>query len=305
MKAWVRIALALLIALPVEAAEFRTPARRYSGAYSIKVTLVQQGQKIVIPVWVKPDQEKSTLDPGQIVYTGWDTRTSKAEEVILSGVSIGPRQFAWARSDWAVAPEYPKNCCFGVIGRDILDRFKLRFVPGDPSHIEWVEQAEKPGIPLQKRARKKADFEKSLAALFSLRSEIVRVSGSRYDLSVTPFEVDFTQARLSFDGAPFEPRVAKANPVFQFEFSSFGRDLEVKGLHGANQGLAKDLGFFSGTRVLELDGRPVSGMTRQEIESILHGRKGKRVEISFWKDNGRGGKNRIVFDFDKNVFTKP
>lgn len=278
---------------------FRTPAKRYGAAYSIKVELVRDGFHYVIPVWIRPDQRVSTLDPGQLRFTGWSYQDYRAEELILSGHAVGGKVFQSARSDWAVKPEYPKNCCMGVIGQDLLSQYRVRFDPRPPVHIEWSR------IPSGSSAIKPVKgFEEQLKPLFTTRSEIIQIKGNRYNMGSTPFELDLSAQKLVFEQSGHAGlEQSRARPVFQYEFFGFGRDMGVTALIGSDARNAHRLGFEPGVRVQELDGVPVSGMTRAEVDSYLRGRKGRELEIGFTKKSAKEEKSTLIFDFEKNEFT--
>ncbi|NDF14715.1 hypothetical protein EB061_05270 [bacterium] len=290
--------LAMAEALPEEG--FRTPAKRYGAAYSIKVDLVKDGLHYVIPVWIKPDQMESTLDPGQMRFTGWATKGNTADQVILSGYSVGERKFKLARSDWAVKPEYPKNCCMGVIGQDLLSHFRLRFDPGPPAHIHWTWI--EPVNPAHRGAAR--GFQDQLRLLFTTRSEIIEVKGARYNMGSTPFLLDVSAQKLVFEPAG-QARVEglRSSPLFSYEFIGFSRDVGVISIDAPGAQKAGRMGFVPGAMVKELDGVPVSGMTRAEIDSYLRGRKGRELRIGFEKKSATGEKSTLIFDFQKNEFT--
>jgi hypothetical protein len=291
----------LAIAGGSESTSFRTPAKRYGAAYSVKVTLVRNGENYVVPMWIRPDQKLSSIDPGQLALSGWNPKDAKADDVVLSLEHLGSWKFRTSRSDWAVKPEYPKNCCDGVIGQDILKFYKLRFDPRAPVHIEWTHV----GSDSAETAGERAEFEKRIGSLFSVKSEVVRVGGDQYDLSITPYELDFPGRRVTFDQEPFHSRSGMKEPLFHFEFTPIERNLDVKGIHARSLGVARNLGLVEGAQVQELDGKSVSSMTRYEIEELLRGKKGKSIEIGFLRDARKLEKSKVIFDFEKNEFTDP
>ena len=287
-----------------EVPDFRTPAKRYGAAYSVKATLVRQGFTFVIPMWIRPDQKESTLDPGQLRYMGWNLNDMQADQMSLSGENLGRVRFKAARSDWAVKPEYPKNCCMGVIGQDLLSRFRLRFDPATPVHVEWERVAVKNAKEEKSGGHPGSqDFESLLRPLFSVTNEVVRVGKSQYDLATTPFVLNVSAGELQFERGPFTSRKEKPAPMFSFEFIGPERDLDVRSLRVPSQGAAKSAGFGSGVRVKELNGIPVANLTRYEIEGLLRGKKGKTLEIGFLKENPKQEKSSLIFDFEKNEFT--
>jgi hypothetical protein len=279
---------------------FRTPAKRYGAAYSIKAELVRDGFHYVIPVWIRPDQKESSLDPGQMRFTGWSYKDYRAEELILSGHALGQRAFKPARSDWAVKPEYPKNCCMGVIGQDLLSQYRLRFDPRPPVHIEWT-RIHPEGDPAGKSLK---GFDDQLKPLFTTRSEVIQVKGNRYNMGATPFELDLSAQKLVFEpNGQAQVRERRGRPVFDYEFVGFSREMGVISLDATGARQAHRLGFEPGVRVRELNGVPVSGMTRAEVDSYLRGRKGRELKIGFTKKTANEEKSTLIFDFDKNEFT--
>jgi hypothetical protein len=281
---------------------FRTPAKRYGSAYSIKVSLWRQGIEYVAPMWLKPGQKDSSIDPGQMIFMGWNFKDSLAEDVVISGRRFGKKQFKTARSDWAVKPEYPKNCCMGVIGQDLLKEFRLRFDPVAPVHIEWTRRE---GASMPENATSEREFESQIQPLFSVRSEVIRVGHRQYDLGSTPFVLDFVAKTILFEKEPMALRPGRPAPLIRFDFSRYDRNLSVIEVRSPDVKNARDLGLTEGTRITELNGAPVSAMSYFEIESLLKGRKGKALEIGFLRDSKKTEKAKIIFDFEKNEFTGP
>jgi hypothetical protein len=279
----------------------RTPAKRYGAAYSIKVSLFRNGVEFLTPMWVKPDQKESTIDPRQMVFMGWNFKDAVAEDVVISGLHFGKKRFKTARSDWAVKPEYPKNCCMGVIGQDFLDQYRLRFDPAVPVHIEWTK-----GTAITTEdSKKEREFDSRIQPLFSVRSEVVKVGPRQYDLGSTPFVLDFRSRTLVFEKDPMALRPGRSLPLVRFDFSGRERDLSVIEVRSGDLKIAQELGLREGSRITELNGAPVSAMSYYEIESLLKGRKGKALEIGFLKDSKKTEKSKIIFDFEKNEFTEP
>ncbi len=293
---------ALFLSFEASAVEsFRTPAKRYGSAYSIKVSLYRNGVEFVAPMWVKPDQKESSIDPRQMVFMGWNYKDPFAEDVVISGQHFGKKQFKSARSDWAVKPEYPKNCCMGVIGQDILKKYRLRFDPSIPVHIEWTDGV----VSAADDSKAEREFDSNLHPLFSVRSEVIKVGSKQYDLGSTPFVLDFRLRTLSFEKGPMALRSGRAQPLFRFDMSGRERDLSVIEVRSHDLKIAQELGLTEGARITDLNGVPVSAMSYYEIESLLKGRKGKALEIGFLKDSKKTEKAKIIFDFEKNEFTEP
>ena len=295
---WSVAFMALLTGRALSEESFRSPAKRYGSAYSIKVSLYRNGVEFVAPMWVKPDQKESTIDPRQLVFMGWNYKDALSEDVVISGRHFGKKQFKTARSDWAVKPEYPKNCCMGVIGQDFLKHYRLRFDPAVPVHIEWTKR---PAMVDQDSSRQR-DFENSIQPLFSVRSEVIKVGQRQYDLASTPFVLDFAARTIVFERDPMALLPGRSVPLVRFDDSGGGRDFSVIEVQSRDLKNARELGLTEGVRITELNGAPVSAMSYYEIEALLKGRKGKSLEIGFLKDSKKMEKSKIVFDFEKNEF---
>ncbi|MBU6154100.1 MAG: hypothetical protein KGP28_07345 [Bdellovibrionales bacterium] len=285
------------------AESFRTPAKRYGSAYSIKVALYRSGVEFVVPMWVKPDQKESSIDPRQMVFMGWTFKDSVAEDVVISGRHFGKKQFKTARSDWVVKPEYPKNCCMGVIGQDFLKQYRLRFDPAFPAHIEWTGSAG--NSSMSQNAKTEREFELRIHPLFSVRSEVIRVGANRYDLAATPFVLDFPLRTVSFEKAAMVLLPGRSMPFLKVDFSVRDRGLSLVEVRMGDRKSAMELGLKEGVRITELNGVPVSAMSYYEIESLLKGQKGRALEIGFLKNAPNAQKTKVMFDFEKNEFTKP
>jgi|GEM_PF-2321471 len=294
--------------------EFRTPAKRYGGAYSVLVSLYRNGVEFVVPMWVRPDQKESTIDPTQLVFMGWTFKEPRTEDLVIAGQHFGKKTFKVARSAWALKPEYPKNCCMGVLGRDFLSGYRLRFDPASPVHIEWfeVEQAPPATAGTMKNAQEIRRFEASIPSLFSVRSEVVRLDSRQFDLASTPFVLDFVNRKLTFEREPMVLLKGRPHPIVKFDIAGWSRALSVTEISAPDSARAKDLGLKKGTQITELNGTPVSGLNSYEIESILKGRKSKSVEIGFLKNSTspaielkKAEKSKVIFDFEKNEFVRP
>ena len=149
---------------------FRTPVKMLGTAYTIKISLRRAMVEYEVPVWIRPDLPRSLLDRAQLKDLGWIFKDVKPDGLRFSGEKIDFWNFADARTDWAYPPEYPKTCCYGVIGRDILEKYRLRFEPQKPAHIEWTRLEEGP-------SRGSSRFAMGLKSLFNLHEESVRYEG--------------------------------------------------------------------------------------------------------------------------------
>ncbi len=283
---------------PVAGQSFRTPARRFGGFYSVKLTLWRDGFSTVIPVWIRPDLAESSLDPGQLRFFGWPHGDLKADETELSGVGIAIRSFKSERADLAIMPEFAKNCCLGSLGRDVLAAYRLRFVPGPPAHIEWSPVASgSTGIG------KKSEWA-GVRDLFSIRDPLIRWKGDRWDLSRSPWSVDFQEKALRFEGEPVEGDFRRDPMLLGFDFVPGSRKIRVLSLNPSQQKTGLTVGLKPGVVVTELNGEPVAGLDRYQIEQILKGRSGKKIEIAFLRDPMKEEKSKVIFDFSTHAFTQ-
>src|ERR1700758_4159696 len=88
--------LIFLFALAANAQDnesFRTPAKVYAGAYSIKLMLKKGFTEYDIPVWVKPDQAESTLDKSFMKDLGYVDPVMVFENASISNESLDKKQF--------------------------------------------------------------------------------------------------------------------------------------------------------------------------------------------------------------------
>ena len=170
---------------------FRTPAKLYGGAYSVKLVIKRKGFEYELPVWIKPDQKESSLDRSFLTDMGWIYPDLTGEEVSISGEKLNLLTFKSSHSDWANRPQFKKTCCYGIIGQDILKDYELTFIPTPPAHIEWVRISQEPR-PYRK------DFLAKLKSLFSIRAPNVAIGSEKEDLSKTPYTLDLSKGALTF-----------------------------------------------------------------------------------------------------------
>jgi hypothetical protein len=287
--------LLTLIPSTVDARVFHTPARRFGSAYSVKMTIWRDSFSYVIPVWIRPDRAESSLDPGQMRLIGWPYQDFKADEVEISGVTIPLRNFKSERSDLAVSPEFAKNCCMGVIGRDILEKYRLIFRPESPTHIQWepLHLADAPPAPKMQ----------GLGALFSVNSPKVRWSGKSLDASRQGWVLDLRSGQVSFFPETAVPQpVTLRDPLLTFDFLPGSRNLRVRALMASEVRDAASVGLKSGSVVTELNGQSVSSLDRYEIVELLLGRKTGKLQIAFLSNPLKEEKSKVVFDFSNHAF---
>ncbi len=277
------LALLVIASFPAYAAEtFRTPAKLYGDAYSIKMVLIRGEFEYDLPMWVKPDQKQSSLDKDQILELGWNFKDFRDTDAFLAGQEIKLPNFINLKSEWAYIPEFPKRCCYGIIGQDILKNYEVRFDPNPPAHLEWT--------PISK-ADSKVTLPKNLSALFSLKTA---------QHSRTPFRLNLSEGTLAFEDEKPLPSGLKASrkePLFRFEFKPPARDLIIQSLSPSLSKKTK-YGLKPGLKVLALNGVAVARLDRFEVNDYLTGKKTKTVEIKWENSN-------VSFDFEKDEFIEP
>lgn len=255
---------------------FRTPAKLYAGAYSVKIQVKKDFTEYDIPVWIKPDQAESSFDPILMKELGYVDKVFEFQDVKISGVSIEQKKFKSMKSEWAFVPDFAKSCCHGVIGRDILEKYELRFDPKAPTHIEWKRletQVEK--------ATYAPAFLNSLKGIFSLEK-----------FNSSPFVLNLQERKLDFEEKP----VPSKSSLFSFFFIPPDRMLKVTGVLPAYEATAKKAGLTPGAVVVSLNGESVGGMDRWLIERYLRGEKGDSLKLTLQT------KKEMVFDFNSRQF---
>jgi hypothetical protein len=162
----------------------RTPAKQIGSAYHVKIKIKKGDFEWVIPVWVKPDEKVSYLDPAIMRLLGWPAREPfEVDEVSIGGAAVRISRFGTGNSDWYDSPEFSKSCCAGVLGQDVLRFFLITFVPKSPTHLEWKQLPDAP-IPGDEPAFFQSQQE--LKGLFSLESAKYKT----YDLSRVSYVLD-------------------------------------------------------------------------------------------------------------------
>jgi hypothetical protein len=254
---WISITVANLMVAPTASAQnnevFRTPAKQYAGAMSVKMQLRKGFTEYTVPMWIKPDQAVSTLDPVLIKELGFEDRKYDFETVKLSGELVDHEHYQPMKSEWAFVPDFPKSCCHGVIGRDILKEYEIRVVPGTPAHIEWRRLISKPATTALKPA-----FLSELKKLFSLSVEMDR-----------PFVLNLQEGELKFEGP-----VVKHEPVlFSFFIVPPDREIQVTAFAPKVESAAASVGFATGTIITSINSQEVGKMDRWLVEKFLRGEK--------------------------------
>lgn len=272
----IQSALSLSPAFAQQSASFRTPARQYAGAISVKLQLRKEFTEYDVPVWIKPDQAESTLDPVLMRDFGFSEKVMAFDSVRMSGQAISKKQFKPMKSEWAIVPDFAKSCCHGVIGRDILQDFEIRVVPGTPAHIVWKRiEGGSPEGPF------KPAFLGELKKLFTLSQELDR-----------PFVLNLKENALSFEGAV----VKHAPAIFSFFILPPDRDIQVTAFSSSVEALAGKVGFQTGTVITEINGQDIGKMDRWLVEKYLRGEKSPTVTLI------TRGKKEFTYDFQGRRF---
>jgi len=291
---------------PVEHSySFRTPAKQYGSAYSVKVSLRRDGTEYVAPFWVKPDEEHSSMDRKQMVELGWYFQDTQFDEALVSGHLIALPKLKNEKADWAFIPEFPRSCCFGVLGQDILNHYTIRFDPNKPAHLEWTEISTF-DKPIARKIEHKWNVD--LKSLFSYRTDQASYLGDKIDMGDTPYIVDFDQRTVTVEPAKVSPEIAKIarkTPLFSFDFMIPWRKLKIYSLASDVQKSAKSVGLKTGSIIWEIDGISTVAFNEFEVERILKGKKEAKVNFLFSINEKTQARKTITFDFEKNEWSEP
>ena len=233
---------------------FRTPAKLYAGAYSVKVQLRKGFTEYDVSFWIKPDQAESTIDQALLKDLGYVDKEIIFDEVKISGERLEKKKFKNLKSEWAFVPDFAKSCCFGVIGRDILQDFAIRFNPASPTHLEWDRI-----ITKENSEPYTATYLKLLKRLFSLEQTLD-----------VPFVLNLQERKLDFEGK----LIPEKKSLFKFFFVPPERVIRVTEILTNDKVAAKKVGFVPGLVITHINGEKVSGLDRWVIEKYLRGEKG-------------------------------
>ncbi len=282
---------------------FRTPVKMLGAAYTVKLSLKRDLVEYEVPVWIKPDQAHSTLDRAQLKDLGWIFNNMRPDDVSLSGESLDFKEFKDAKSDWAYPPEYPKTCCYGVLGNDILKQFRLEFDPQPPAHIVWNRL-------MHFEENLTSRFVNGLKTIFNFHEEIIRYDGKKINLADTPFELELGKGELKF----LTPRVIVPKtklkivkePILRLRFLPPDRDLQIEGVAPSVAVKARDIGIRKGMRITDLNYIHSSYYDRFEVEKMFTGQQDARIEftleISPRDFNKDGVRKPIIYDFVNERF---
>lgn len=255
---------------------FRTPAKLYAGAYTVKLDVKKDLTDYTIPVWIKPDQAESTLDAVLLKDLGYSDTDLAFDEVQLSNEILEKTKFKNMKSEWAFVPDFARACCYGVIGRDILQDFEVRFNPNPPVHIQWKRIIANESAP-----KPKATFLLQLKDLFSLTQT-----------NDVPFTLHLHDQKLEFEGI----RKKSGPSLFTFEFVPPDRYLRVQNIAVKDNASAKKAGFKSGLVITEINGSPVDQLDRWLVEKYLRGEKTPVLKFTTKE------KKKFSFDFSTRRF---
>ena len=280
-----------------ESTSFRTPAKQFGSAYSIKLILRRHGFTFDIPVWVKPDQKISTLDLQQLAELGWIDKDVMPEDISISGEWVETPNFKNLKSEWVYVPLFSKSCCFGVIGQDILRDYQVKFVPFPPAHLEWTK------IDLtadEKRKKVSSSFQKEIAGLFNIRFTQRTFHQKKIDLNRTAYELNFEKETLQFESPWINPKgIPKplVSPLFQSSFIPSSREVLVLSIANAYRASAQKVGFKSSLRIKRINNILTSALDHFELGDYLTGRNNKKLLL-------QTDHSIFTFDFEKNEFTQ-
>ncbi|MBS1960016.1 MAG: hypothetical protein JST80_11120 [Bdellovibrionales bacterium] len=279
--------------------KFRTPARLYGTAYSVKIKLKRGEFNWVVPVWIKPDQKTSSFDPATMGLMGWAEPKFNFDEVSLSGEKLAKLRYASQKSEWAYFPDYAKSCCVGVIGQDVLKGFQIYFDPRPPAHLEWTRLS---SFEQNRSSRPKKISESDLRGIFNVQGTIFQ----ERDLTAIPYTLNLEENWLEFDDKVVPPKTFRASTLFQYEFLPPARNVQVHGISGDVSASAAKVGLKSGATLIAINGDPIGKLDRLELDQILKGKKKDLITITMNAGKDAGGKTTskdVTFDFKKNTFS--
>lgn len=255
---------------------FRTPSKIYAGAFTVKLQVKQDLTEYDIPVWIKPDQAESSLDPTLMKELGYQKQKFTFDEVHLAGIKLEQKNFKSLKSEWAFVPDFAKSCCHGVIGRDILEKFEIRFDPKEPSHLEWTKLPKVSDVISYTPA-----FLNSLKLVFSLEKP-----------TNVPFVLNLREKKLNY-----EAKIKASEPaLFSFFFFPPDRFLRVTSISAKDSSAAKKVGFVAGMIITSINGEEVSGLDRWVIEKYIRGEKVNVLKML------TSSKKEFVYDFSSRQF---
>ena len=258
---------------------FRTPAKLYAGAYSVKILLKKDFTEYDVPVWIKPDQAESTFDASLLKDLGYVDKQIVFDEVKISNEILEKKKFKNLKSEWAFVPDYAKSCCYGVLGRDVLSDFEIRFDPKDPTHLEWTRI-----ISEGSSIKYKPLFLTELKKLFSL---------SR--ISDVPYLLNLKEQKLEFAASPIK---TQEPTLFSFSFVPPDRRIKVQTILARDAISAKSADFKSGLLISKINNKKVSELDRWQIEKYLRGGMDSSIKLITDQDK------EFIFDFKMRQFTK-
>jgi hypothetical protein len=281
---------------------FRAPAKLYGAAYSIKVTVNRDGTGFDAPFWVRPDQAVSTIDLKQFLDLGWYYKDLKMDSLTIGGQNIDIPEFKNAKSDLAFVPDFPKTCCFGVIGQDILKNYRVHFMPRPPSHLEFTRvppPEESTSLP------KKILME--LKSLFSVDTDRRTIGGKKVDLSDVSYELNLSKNEFHLDPLELSPAQLKQRrnePLFTFTFLPPWRKIQILSIAPDIQASAKTVNLKKGMIIWNIQNTSALFIDKFEVERILRGRRDGKIALVVATDTKEPKRRTIYFDFNTNSFSQ-
>ena len=231
---------------------------------------------------------------------GWYYQDTKLDEMKIADQVMPPPTFRKAKSDWAFVPEFPQTCCYGVLGQDFLSRFKIRFEPRKPTHVEWDDLE----LPLKSYPPSKL----LLSPLFNLRSDVVTYQKKKLDLADVAYDLNLSKKELILE--PFVPtekqkRARREKPIFTFSIMPPIRILKITSIDPSVQKAAKAIGIKIGSVIWAVENESVIFLDQFYVERALKGRSDSKLELLI-SDSLKLTKRRTVFfDFEKSEFSEP
>ena len=291
---------------------FRVPAKLYGAAYSIKVSITRNDTEFEAPFWVRPDQTTSTLDLKQFAELGWYFKDIKIDELSISGQMFDIPKFKNEKSDLAFVPDFPKTCCAGVIGQDILKNYRVRFVPRPPAHLEFTLLPVHADQAIAKIAIKTKLLTK-MKSLFSIDSDQQTIDGKKVDLSDVSYELNLSQNQFSFDSLvipPLEMKRRRDEPIFKFAFLPPWRKIQILSISRDLQESARAVGLKPGMVIWSIQNTSAFFIDKFDVEHLLKGRRDSKISLVVAESSKeeeiekRQKRRTIHFDFDTHSFSE-
>ena len=140
----------------------RAPARRWSGLFSVRISALFGDKTLNGQFLVDSGAAASTLSPdwllsqginpalveipdGRVQRVAWSggsglAKRAQAFQVSLAGYPLPLNEFLLMKSDLFEPPNYPANCCDGILGVDFLRKFAVQLTPQPPFELQLYER---------------------------------------------------------------------------------------------------------------------------------------------------------------------